>query len=132
MAPLNRRRCWRPTTSLPLFIPVPLAGGTLPWSIPGDLRYFKELTSRTADPGKQNAVIMGRRTWESLPPKFRPLPGRLNVVLSRNGGGGADENASASGNAAASLAGGCQGPGNTSLGSSGLASCRPGHPAFAC
>lgn len=85
-----------------------LAGGILPWSLPGDLRYFKELTSRTVDPGKQNAVIMGRKTWESLPPKFRPLPGRLNVVLSRNGGGGADENASASGNAAASLAGRCQ------------------------
>ncbi|KAL4448210.1 hypothetical protein ABPG75_005429 [Micractinium tetrahymenae] len=79
-------------------------GGTLPWSLPSDLRYFKELTSRTADPGKQNAVIMGRKTWESLPPKFRPLPGRLNVVLSRNGAGGADENASASGNVAASLA----------------------------
>ncbi len=94
---------------------MPFAGGTLPWSIPGDLRYFKELTSRTADPGKQNAVIMGRKTWESLPPKFRPLPGRLNVVLSRNGGGAADENASASGNAAASLAGGCPGPGNAML-----------------
>jgi dihydrofolate reductase/thymidylate synthase len=69
------------------------------------MKYFKELTSRTADPGKQNAVIMGRKTWESIPAKFRPLPGRINVVLSK-GVAAADENASASGNsAAAALAG---------------------------
>ena len=84
------------------------AGGSLPWNLPGDLRYFKELTSRTADPAKRNAVIMGRKTWESIPPKFRPLPGRVNVVLSRSAGGGAgDENASASGNGSGSLAGRC-------------------------
>jgi dihydrofolate reductase len=41
------------------------------------MRHFREMTS-----GKP--VIMGRRTWESLPEKFRPLPGRLNVVVSRN------------------------------------------------
>jgi len=52
--------------------------GTLPWHLPEDLRHFKELTT-----GKP--VIMGRKTWESLPEKFRPLPGRLNVVISRNG-----------------------------------------------
>ena len=62
------------------------AGGALPWRLPGDLRHFRELTARTADPGKLNAVVMGRRTWDSLPPKFRPLPGRVNVVLSRSGG----------------------------------------------
>ncbi|PSC67794.1 bifunctional dihydrofolate reductase-thymidylate synthase, partial [Micractinium conductrix] len=55
------------------------------------MKYFKELTSRTAEPGKRNAVIMGRKTWESIPAKFRPLPGRINVVLTRGAGG---ENAS--------------------------------------
>lgn len=55
------------------------------------MAYFKDITSRTHDPTKQNAVIMGRKTWESIPSKFRPLPGRLNVVLSRSG----DENSSA-------------------------------------
>jgi dihydrofolate reductase/thymidylate synthase len=59
--------------------------GGLPWKLPGDMAYFRELTSRTHDDKKQNAVIMGRRTWESIPAKFRPLPGRLNVVLSRSG-----------------------------------------------
>ncbi|WP_410643820.1 dihydrofolate reductase [Amycolatopsis sp. lyj-346] len=50
--------------------------GTLPWHLPEDLRHFKELTAGAA-------VLMGRRTWESLPPRFRPLPGRRNLVLSR-------------------------------------------------
>eukprot|EP00891_Asterochloris_glomerata_P001392 jgi/Astpho2/1392/e_gw1.00025.31.1_t len=57
--------------------------GGMPWKLPGDMAYFKELTSRTIEPGKMNAVIMGRKTWESIPAKFRPLPGRVNVVLSR-------------------------------------------------
>ena len=57
--------------------------GTIPWRLPGDMRHFKELTSNTEDPARQNAVIMGRTTWESLPARFRPLPGRRNVVLSR-------------------------------------------------
>ena len=57
--------------------------GGLPWSLPGDMAYFKYLTSRTRDAAKQNAVIMGRRTWESIPAKFRPLKGRINVVLTR-------------------------------------------------
>ena len=50
--------------------------GSLPWTsadAPGDLAYFKKVTT-----GK--TVIMGSKTWESLP--FKPLPGRLNVVLS--------------------------------------------------
>ena len=55
--------------------------GTLPWQLPADLKHFKAITS-AALPNKSNAVIMGRKTWESLPPKFRPLPGRVNLVLS--------------------------------------------------
>ena len=57
--------------------------GTMPWKLKLDVAYFKALTTRTADPQKQNAVIMGRKTWESIPTKFRPLAGRINVVLSR-------------------------------------------------
>jgi dihydrofolate reductase len=56
--------------------------GTLAWRLPADLKHFKAVTSK-GDPRKQNAVIMGRKTWDSLPEKFRPLPGRLNIVLSR-------------------------------------------------
>ena len=58
-------------------------GGELPWKLPGDTKRFAELTTRTFEAGKTNAVVMGRKTWESLPAKFRPLPERLNVVLSR-------------------------------------------------
>ncbi|EQC25448.1 hypothetical protein, variant [Saprolegnia diclina VS20] len=58
--------------------------GQLPWRLAGDLKRFRELTTSTADATKQNAVVMGRKTWDSLPPKHRPLPGRVNVVLSRN------------------------------------------------
>jgi dihydrofolate reductase/thymidylate synthase len=52
----------------------------LPWRIPRDTKYFRELTTGT-DEGQNNAVIMGRKTWESIPTKYRPLAGRLNVVL---------------------------------------------------
>ena len=48
--------------------------GGLPWHLPGDLRRFRELTTG-------HAVVMGRRTYESLPDAFRPLPNRRNVVL---------------------------------------------------
>ncbi|CAD6257100.1 unnamed protein product [Miscanthus lutarioriparius] len=59
--------------------------GVLPWKLLGDLKFFKELTLTTSDPAKKNAVIMGRKTWESIPVKSRPLPGRLNVILTRSG-----------------------------------------------
>ncbi len=49
---------------------------TIPWRIPEDMRRFKEATT-----GK--TVLMGRKTWESLPEKYRPLPGRKNVVVTR-------------------------------------------------
>ena len=55
---------------------------SLPWHLPEDMRYFKTLTCHCESPDKQNAVIMGRKTWESIPEKFRPLPNRLNIVLS--------------------------------------------------
>jgi len=58
----------------------------LPWRLRGDMGYFKKITSETRDEDAMNAVVMGRKTWESIPGKFRPLPGRLNVVLSRSGG----------------------------------------------
>ncbi|KAL3193436.1 hypothetical protein MRX96_016799 [Rhipicephalus microplus] len=47
-----------------------------------ELAYFSRLTKEVAE-GKQNAVVMGRLTWESLPPKFRPLSDRINVVVSK-------------------------------------------------
>lgn len=50
--------------------------GGLPWQLPEDLARFKDITMG-------HTVVMGRRTWESLPTKVRPLPGRKNVVLSR-------------------------------------------------
>ncbi|KAJ6739102.1 BIFUNCTIONAL DIHYDROFOLATE REDUCTASE-THYMIDYLATE SYNTHASE [Salix koriyanagi] len=59
--------------------------GKLPWKLPSDLKFFKDLTLTTTDSGKKNAVIMGRKTWESIPLEHRPLPGRLNVVLTRSG-----------------------------------------------
>lgn len=58
-------------------------GGQLPWRLSADLQYFKELTTKTEDQHKKNVVVMGRKTWESLPEKFRPLPGRINFVLTK-------------------------------------------------
>lgn len=57
--------------------------GKLPWRIRKEIQFFKELTTHTEDPHKQNMVIMGRKTWDSIPHKFRPLPNRQNLVLSR-------------------------------------------------
>jgi len=51
--------------------------GELPWHLPADLKRFRELTSG-------HAVVMGRRTYDSLPERFKPLPNRRNLVLSRD------------------------------------------------
>jgi dihydrofolate reductase len=51
-------------------------GGDIPWRVPEDLARFKQVTLG-------HTVVMGRRTWDSLPAAVRPLPGRRNVVLSR-------------------------------------------------
>jgi len=56
--------------------------GELVWKLPGDTRFFKEITSRASE-GKRNAVVMGRKTWGSIPQRYQPLAGRLNVVLTR-------------------------------------------------
>lgn len=50
--------------------------GALPWHFTEDMKRFKELTVG-------HVVMMGRKTWESLPEKFKPLPGRTNVVITR-------------------------------------------------
>ncbi|MDA0322426.1 MAG: dihydrofolate reductase [Verrucomicrobia bacterium] len=57
--------------------------GTIPWRLPGDMRHLKQVTTWSQDSGKQNGVVMGRVTWESLPAKFQPLPNRTNFVLTR-------------------------------------------------
>jgi dihydrofolate reductase len=51
--------------------------GALPWHLPEDLAHFKRTTLG-------GPVIMGRKTWDSLPPRFRPLPGRANIVVTRD------------------------------------------------
>ncbi len=58
--------------------------GSMPWNISEDLTHFREITRNTKDSSKRNAVIMGRKTWESLPEKFRPLPGRINAIVTKN------------------------------------------------
>lgn len=55
----------------------------LPWSLPEDMAHFKRSTLG-------GAVLMGRKTWDSIPPRFRPLPGRRNLVLTRQAGWRAD------------------------------------------
>ena len=51
-------------------------GGVMPWHLPEDLAHFKRVTLN-------HPVVMGRRTWDSIPPRFRPLPGRTNIVITR-------------------------------------------------
>jgi len=61
--------------------------GGLPWpQLKQEMGYFARVTKRPSptQPKTINAVVMGRKTWDSIPPKFRPLKGRLNVVISRS------------------------------------------------
>ena len=51
--------------------------GVMPWHLPQDLAHFRRVTMNSP-------VIMGRKTWESLPARFKPLPGRRNIVVTRN------------------------------------------------
>lgn len=55
----------------------------MPWHLPEDMAHFKQLTHDCP-------VVMGRKTWDSLPPKFRPLPGRTNIVITRQNGWSAE------------------------------------------
>ena len=55
----------------------------LPWRIKSELAHFAKMTKSTIDFSKKNAVVMGRKTWESLPARVRPLKNRINIVLSR-------------------------------------------------
>ncbi|XP_050424259.1 dihydrofolate reductase [Adelges cooleyi] len=57
--------------------------GNLPWRLKKEMDYFTQMTTKVKSPGKLNAVIMGRLTWESIPNKYRPLTNRLNVVISK-------------------------------------------------
>jgi dihydrofolate reductase len=59
--------------------PVIGIGGRIPWRVPEDFALFKSVTAG-------HPVVMGRLTWDSLPPAFRPLPGRTNVVITRDAG----------------------------------------------
>ena len=54
--------------------------GDLPWRLKGDLTYFRDITVGKGN----NLVVMGRKTWDSIPEKFRPLANRKNLVLSRS------------------------------------------------
>src|SRR5262249_9341651 len=64
---------------------------TLPWHLPSDLSYFARVTKRVPPALPNgctfiNAVVMGRKTWDSIPARFRPLPNRINVIVSRSKG----------------------------------------------
>lgn len=56
--------------------------GSIPWNLVEDMVRFRNITTLTSDSAKQNAVIMGRVTYESIDPRYRPLPNRLNIVVS--------------------------------------------------
>ena len=58
--------------------------GKLPWRLPQEMQYFARVTTGEPDgKSKKNAIVMGRVTWEGIPRRRRPLPGRMNFVVSR-------------------------------------------------
>uniref|UniRef100_A0AC34QQK7 Dihydrofolate reductase n=1 Tax=Panagrolaimus sp. JU765 TaxID=591449 RepID=A0AC34QQK7_9BILA len=76
---------WKP---MDMIVAVDAANGisvnnSIPWHLPNEYRHFQATTMKTEDPSKINAVILGRKCWESIPEKFRPLKKRINVILSR-------------------------------------------------
>lgn len=84
----KRKDCSESTPSFSIVVAVENKLGIgkdnkIPWRIPKDMEYFKELTSKSPE-GTYNAVIMGRNTYDSFPAKFRPLPNRKNIVITEN------------------------------------------------
>ncbi|KAJ5365365.1 hypothetical protein N7517_008251 [Penicillium concentricum] len=70
--------------------------GTLPWPrIKTDMSFFARVTSRPPSPGKTNAIIMGRKTYDSVPTSLRPLAKRINVVITRDTSGSVCESVNA-------------------------------------
>ena len=57
--------------------------GSIPWNLKNEIAYFGKITTSTSKPGVNNIVIMGRKTWLSIPPQSRPLKNRINIVLSQ-------------------------------------------------
>jgi dihydrofolate reductase/thymidylate synthase len=57
--------------------------GAIPWRLTSEIKHFRDVTTNVSKDGRRNAVIMGRKTWDSLPSKFRPLPTRVKIVVSR-------------------------------------------------
>ncbi|XP_037082966.1 putative dihydrofolate reductase [Pollicipes pollicipes] len=53
----------------------------LPWKLTKEFRYFVNTTRRLEDASKKNAVVLGRKTWESIPPTMRPMKGKINVIV---------------------------------------------------
>lgn len=78
----------KPRVSLIVAALVPDLGigyqGKLAWSLKKEMKYFRQLTTKTVKDNKKNAVVMGRKTYYSIPEQFRPLNDRINVVLTRN------------------------------------------------
>ncbi|XP_076257785.1 dihydrofolate reductase-like [Rhynchophorus ferrugineus] len=58
--------------------------GDLPWRLRNEMAHFSRLTTKTNDPSRKNVVLMGRLTWDSIPAKFKPLPNRINFVLTKS------------------------------------------------